>query len=46
MEKTYDGTMIYESPDKGRTVYARPFGQLSPRFLIKGPAKQAEKSAH
>ena len=25
---------IYESPDKGKTVYRRPFGKLGPRELI------------
>tara|TARA_A100001037_G_scaffold79513_1_gene71514 strand:+ start:15293 stop:15430 length:138 start_codon:yes stop_codon:yes gene_type:complete len=28
-------TWIYESPDKGKTVYKRPFGKLEPRLLIK-----------
>jgi hypothetical protein len=26
---------IYESPDKGKTVYRRPFGKLEPKELIK-----------
>ena len=26
---------IFESPDKGKTVYKRPFGKLEPRILIK-----------
>ena len=25
---------IYESPDKGKTVYRRPFGKSKPRQLI------------
>jgi hypothetical protein len=27
-------TWIYESPDKGKTVYKRPFMKDSPRILI------------
>jgi hypothetical protein len=31
--------MIYESPDKGKTVYAREIGQpFNSRVLIKSPA--------
>jgi len=26
---------IYESPDKGKTIYRRPFGKLYPKELIK-----------
>lgn len=26
---------IYESPDKGKTVYRRPFGKSRPREIIK-----------
>jgi len=26
---------VYESPDKGKTVYRRPFGKMGPRQLIK-----------
>ena len=26
---------IYESPDKGKTIYKRPFGKLEPKVLIK-----------
>ena len=26
---------IYESPDKGKTVYRRPFGKSKPKELIK-----------
>ena len=26
---------IYESPDKGKTIYRRPFGKSSPKELIK-----------
>ncbi len=25
---------IYESPDKGKTLYKRPFGKLEPKLLI------------
>jgi hypothetical protein len=25
---------IFESPDKGKTVYKRPFGKLEPKILI------------
>jgi len=28
-------TWVYESPDKGKTIYRRPFGELKPRELIK-----------
>jgi hypothetical protein len=28
-------TWIYESPDKGKTVYRRPFGKSKPRQLIR-----------
>jgi hypothetical protein len=31
---------IYESPDKGKTVYRRPFGQLQPKELI--PSEEIE----
>ena len=27
---------IYESPDKGKTVYRRPFGKVGPKELVKG----------
>jgi hypothetical protein len=26
---------IFESPDKGKTVYKRPFGKLEPKILVK-----------
>ncbi len=28
-------TWIYESPDKGKTVYRRPFGKFKPKQLIR-----------
>jgi hypothetical protein len=28
---------IYESPDKGKTVYRRPFGKSEPRELVGTP---------
>jgi len=28
---------IYESPDKGKTVYRRPFGKLEPKELVEHP---------
>ena len=28
-------TYIYESPDGGKTVYKRPFGELGDRELVK-----------
>jgi len=27
-------TWIYETPDKGKTLYRRPFGKTGPRELI------------
>lgn len=27
-------TWIYESPDKGKTIYRRPFGKTGPKELI------------
>lgn len=30
---------IYESPDGGKTVYARPFGTNEPRTLVKGECR-------
>ncbi len=32
--KTLDIKWIYESPDKGKTVYRRPFGKTGPKELI------------
>ena len=26
---------VYESPDKGKTIYRRPFGKSEPRELVK-----------
>lgn len=30
---------IYESPDGGKTVYARQFGTSEPRILVKGESR-------
>ena len=30
---------VYESPDGGETVYARPFGSTQPRTLVKGESR-------
>jgi hypothetical protein len=36
-------TWIYESSDKGKTIYRRPFGKLEPRELVsKSPPKREE----
>jgi hypothetical protein len=36
-KKENNEPMIYESPDKGKTVYARPFGScITAKKLIKG----------
>lgn len=34
-EKTSERPYIYESPDKGKTVYRRKFGDITNRELIK-----------
>tara|TARA_B100001057_G_scaffold416590_1_gene434690 strand:- start:3339 stop:3515 length:177 start_codon:yes stop_codon:yes gene_type:complete len=40
-------TMIYESPDKGKTVYERPFGApLSERKLVKQEPSAVEDAAN
>lgn len=40
MKKTY----IYESPDKGKTVYRREFGSGSQRELIKSSEAKETKN--
>ena len=42
MQQSNTKPLIYESPDKGKTVYAREFGSLE-RKLIKEPSKDNAK---
>ncbi len=37
IRKESDGAWVYESPDNGKTIYRRPFGDINNRELIKSP---------
>lgn len=39
----YDSSLVYESPDGGRTIYARRTGETNRVLVQRGPTTLAEK---
>lgn len=43
MDKNIQTPKIYESPDKGKTIYERDFGNYKDRKLVKKPKETTRR---